>query len=48
MLWASPMYQGTISKAKKNALDYTVSPPQDSTEKPKSYADNFRYDRVPS
>src|SRR5260370_39498198 len=37
-----------IAFAKKNALDYTVSPPQDSTEKPKSYADNFRYDHVPS
>ena len=37
-----------IAFAKKNALDYTVIPPQDSTEKPKSYADNFRYDRVHS
>ena len=37
-----------VAFAKKNALDYTVIPPQDSTEKPKSYADNFRYDRVPS
>ena len=37
-----------IAFAKKNAFDFTVIPPQDSTEKPKSYADNFRYDRVPS
>src|SRR5258708_7772800 len=37
-----------IASAKKTALDYTAGPPQDSTEKPKSYADNFRYDRVPS
>jgi hypothetical protein len=32
--------------ATKNAFDYTVIPPQDSFDKPKSYADNFRYDRV--
>jgi hypothetical protein len=37
-----------VAFAKKNALDYTVIPPQDSTEKLKSYADNFRYDRVHS
>ncbi len=35
-----------VAFAKKHALDYTVIPPQDSTEKPKSYADNFRYDRI--
>jgi NADH dehydrogenase ubiquinone Fe-S protein 4 len=35
-----------IAFAIKNALDYTVIAPQDSTEKPKSYADNFRYDRI--
>jgi ETC complex I subunit conserved region len=35
-----------VAFATKNALDYTVIPPQDSTEKPKSYADNFRYDRI--
>jgi hypothetical protein len=34
--------------ATKNAIDYTVIAPQDTTEKPKSYADNFRYDRVRS
>jgi hypothetical protein len=35
-----------VAFAIKNALDYTVIAPQDSTEKPKSYADNFRYDRI--
>jgi ETC complex I subunit conserved region len=37
-----------VAFATKNALDYTVITPQDTTEKPKSYADNFRYDRVRS
>jgi hypothetical protein len=37
-----------VAFAKKHGLDYTVVPPQESTEKPKSYADNFRYDRVRS
>jgi hypothetical protein len=38
-----------VAFATKNALDYyTVIPPPESTEKPKSYADNFRYDRVRS
>ena len=35
-----------VAFATKNRLDYTVIVPQESTEKPKSYADNFRYDRV--
>ena len=35
-----------VAFATKNNLDYTVIQPQDSTEKPKSYADNFRYDRI--
>ena len=35
-----------IAFAAKNALDYTVIAPHDTTGKPKSYADNFRYDRV--
>jgi hypothetical protein len=35
-----------VAFATKNALDYTVIRPQHSTDKPKSYADNFRYDRV--
>jgi ETC complex I subunit conserved region len=37
-----------VAFADKNGLDYTVMPPQLTTEKPKSYADNFRYDRVRS
>jgi ETC complex I subunit conserved region len=37
-----------VAFATRNALDYTVIPPQYSIEKPKSYADNFRYDRVPA
>jgi hypothetical protein len=32
--------------ADRLGLDYTVNAPHDSVEKPKSYADNFRYDRV--
>ena len=35
-----------VTFATKEGLDYTVIPPQESTEKPKSYADNFRYDRI--
>jgi hypothetical protein len=35
-----------IAFAARNGLDYAVIPPQESSEKPKSYADNFRYDRV--
>lgn len=35
-----------VAFATKKGLDYAVIPPQDPTEKPKSYADNFRYDRV--
>ena len=37
-----------VAFATKHGLDFTVIPPHDSTEKPKSYADNFRYDRVRS
>jgi hypothetical protein len=37
-----------IAFATKRGLDYTVIVPQESTEKPKSYADNFRYDRIRS
>ncbi len=35
-----------VAFATKHGLDYTVIAPHESTEKPKSYADNFRYDRV--
>ncbi len=37
-----------LAFAAKHGLDYTVIAPHESTEKPKSYADNFRYDRVRS
>ena len=37
-----------VAFATKNGFDYTVIPPQHRTEKPKSYADNFRYDRTRS
>jgi ETC complex I subunit conserved region len=37
-----------VAFATKNALDYTVIAPQESIEKQKSYADNFRYDRTRS
>jgi ETC complex I subunit conserved region len=35
-----------VAFAARNGLEYTVVLPQVTTEKPKSYADNFRYDRV--
>jgi len=35
-----------VAFADKHDLEYTVIAPHDSAEKPKSYADNFRYDRV--
>ncbi|HXZ03155.1 MAG TPA: ETC complex I subunit [Stellaceae bacterium] len=34
-----------IAFAQKHGLDYTVIPPRQSRFKPKSYAENFRYDR---
>src|SRR5216684_981940 len=35
-----------VAFANKHGLDYTVIEPQPRTPKAKSYADNFRYDRV--
>ena len=35
-----------IAFADRLGLDYTVVAPHDNAERPKSYADNFRYDRV--
>ena len=35
-----------VAFAAKNGFDYSVIPPQFSTEKVKRYADNFRYDRI--
>ena len=37
-----------VAFADRHGLDYTVVAPHESVEKPKSYADNFRYDRVRS
>jgi hypothetical protein len=37
-----------VAFAEKLGLEYAVIVPQDTAEKPKSYADNFRYDRVRS
>jgi hypothetical protein len=34
-----------IAFAQKHGLDYTVIPPHARSFKPKSYAENFRYDR---
>ena len=41
-----PTLEEAVAFAKKNGLDYTVIEPHNSIEKTKSYADNFRYDRV--
>ena len=35
-----------IAFATKHGLEYTLVPPHERTPKAKSYADNFRYDRV--
>src|SRR2546421_6923226 len=35
-----------LAYAQKRGLDYTLIEPQQPTPKAKSYADNFRYDRV--
>jgi hypothetical protein len=35
-----------VAFAGKNGLNYTVIEPHNNIEKPKSYADNFRWDRV--
>jgi ETC complex I subunit conserved region len=44
------LHFNTIEEARafadKQGLAYTVIEPQAISEKPKSYADNFRYDRV--
>ena len=37
-----------VAFADRLGLDYTVIAPHDTAEKPRSYADNFRYDRVRS
>ena len=35
-----------VAYCKKRGLDYDIEQPQESRQRPKSYADNFRYDRV--
>jgi hypothetical protein len=35
-----------IAYCKKRGLDYDLEEPQEPRLRPKSYADNFRYDRV--
>jgi len=35
-----------VAFATKNGLEFTVIELHESSEKPKSYADNFRYDRI--
>jgi hypothetical protein len=41
-----PTLDEAVAFAKKLSLDYSVIEPQGRSSKPKSYADNFRYDRV--
>jgi hypothetical protein len=41
-----PTLDEAVAFAKKLGLDYTVMEPHARSSKPKSYADNFRYDRV--
>jgi hypothetical protein len=36
-----------VAFARTHGLDYTILEEHERTAKPKSYADNFRYDRVP-
>jgi hypothetical protein len=39
-------FEEAVAFAAKHGLDYTVIPPHERLPKAKSYADNFRYDRV--
>ncbi len=39
-------FDEAVAFARKNGLDYTLVEEQQRTPKAKSYADNFRYDRV--
>jgi translation initiation factor IF-3 len=41
-----PTLDEAMAFAKKRGLDYTIIEPQARTPKVKSYADNFRYDRI--
>jgi len=37
--------EAAVEFARKNGFDYTVVEPKERVIRPKSYADNFRYDR---
>jgi len=37
--------EAAVEFARKNGLEYTVVEPKERVIRPKSYADNFRYDR---
>ena len=41
-----PVLEEAVGFAEKHRLDYTIIEPHARTPKTKSYADNFRYDRV--
>ena len=41
-----PTCEEAVTFADKLGLEYAVVAPQQRSDKPKSYADNFRYDRV--
>ena len=41
-----PTLEEAIAFATKHRLDYTIIEPHPHTSKAKSYADNFRYDRI--
>jgi hypothetical protein len=41
-----PTLDEAVAFAKKIGVDYTVMEPHAHSSRPKSYADNFRYDRV--
>lgn len=41
-----PTLEEAVGFATKHGLDYTVIEPHGRTPKAKSYADNFRYDRI--
>ena len=41
-----PTLEEAVAFAQKRGLDYTIIEPHGRTPKMKSYADNFRYDRI--
>jgi hypothetical protein len=41
-----PTLEEAVAFADKHGLEYTVIEPHTPSDKPKSYADNFRYDRI--